>query len=199
MANEPGSRFTLRSVNITRVLRVSTRGQRVARRDDAAVPLDWRGTLRARLFVFTLVFALVLVDTGGVDVAVNQPGSSAEIDVIQPRLVPLGGPRAMTVRVVCGDFIREASRGRRLPPASVNRTLLGPADVAVRLGKDAHVLLQGRDEVRHHLAVSVLPRLAAEGVCGAPLDARPLAAGNRHSEAARVHRAVAEVAGHHHL
>jgi cell division protein FtsI (penicillin-binding protein 3) len=58
VANEPGSRFTLRSVNITRVLCPSTRGQRVARREDAAVPLDWRGTLRARLFVFTLVFAL---------------------------------------------------------------------------------------------------------------------------------------------
>lgn len=59
-----------------------------------------------------------------------EPGSSAEIDVIQPRLVPLGGPRAMTVRRTL------PTRERSLVGPWCFLDHYGPDDLEQRVGMD---------------------------------------------------------------
>jgi cell division protein FtsI (penicillin-binding protein 3) len=57
VADQRSSRFKFPSLDVAGVLRPSPPAQRVAPRETVPGPLEWRGTMRTRLLVFTLIFA----------------------------------------------------------------------------------------------------------------------------------------------
>lgn len=57
MTDDHGSRFTRASLNLAGLFRRSVPAARLGRRAEPPTPLEWRATLRTRLFLFALVFA----------------------------------------------------------------------------------------------------------------------------------------------